>query len=298
QGIYAVLGTAGMFGVELRSEQGQKLSVREGKKVKFVVPAASNATPQNVPLWHFDDNRGYWIEEGEATLVDGSYVGEVSHFSFWNIDVPYPLIELCGSVLSQNEKPITGITLVIDAGGLGVRHGYVDSEGKFCGLVPKDQKLTFKFKKIGCDDIIKEVEVGPFSDNTVIDPIILDVNLQSIEGEVTCENNPVTDGVVVITYGGFPFHTLLDENGRYYYQLYTCNNNEEIEIFAYDRGTYKASTPEKLFITSNTVKDISVCSTVCQIDGNIEDKCSYLEMVIANGSGTVYDFIWSTGDSS
>ena len=297
-GIYAALGTAGMFGVEMRSELGEKLQVRQGKKVRFKIPAESNQKPATIPMWHFDENRGYWIEEGTATLVNGFYVGEVSHFSFWNCDAPFPLIKLSGSVESENGKPLAGISILIEAEGLNGRNGYIDAEGRFCGLVPKNKRLTLIFKRIGCDDVIKEVVVGPFSDNTEIDKIILENPSLSIGGSVLCESSPVPDAIVVIQYKDVFYHTLTDDNGNYFYQFYPCQQENGIRIFAYDPVTFKASSPEEVQVTNGLLHDISICSANCQIDGSIKDKCDYLEMVLANGSGSVYEFLWSTGDSS
>lgn len=297
-GINAVLATAGMFGVELRGENKEKLQVKAGKKVKFAIPALAKNKPETVPLWHFDENRGYWIEEGSAVLEQGQYVGEVSHFSFWNVDVPYPLIELCGSVVSANEKPIFGIQLLIEVEGLGTRHGYVDLYGNFCGLVPKNKKLTIIIKRHGCDDVLKTLEVGPFSDFTILNPIVIDDPSLSLEGFVQCEQTPVKNGVVVMQYGQFTYHTITDENGWYSYQFFKCNNEEEITLFAYDKETYKASSPETFTMIPVTTKNIQICNSTCNIEGEIVDKCEYLEMVLTQGSGSVYSFLWSTGDSS
>lgn len=297
-GINAVLATAGMFGVELRGENKEKLQVKAGKKVKFAIPALAKNKPETVPLWHFDENRGYWIEEGSAVLEQGNYVGEVSHFSFWNVDVPYPLIDLCGNVVTANEKPIFGIQLLIEVEGLGTRHGYVDLYGNFCGLVPKNKKLTIIIKRHGCDDVLKTLEVGPFSDFTILNPIVIDDPTLSLEGFVQCEQTPVKNGVVVMQYGQFTYHTITDENGWYSYQFFKCNNEEDITVFAYDKATYKASNPETFTLTPVTTKNIQICNSICNIEGEIVDKCEYLEMVLTQGSGSVYSFLWSTGDSS
>jgi hypothetical protein len=35
-------------------------------------------------LWSFDEAKGLWKEEGQAIKTGSNYVGDVSHFSFWN----------------------------------------------------------------------------------------------------------------------------------------------------------------------------------------------------------------------
>ena len=69
----------------------------------IVMPVPSeilNSAPATIPLWHFDEDLGSWVEEGQATLVNGEYVGQVSHFSFWNYDVPSNFIHLSGSIFN------------------------------------------------------------------------------------------------------------------------------------------------------------------------------------------------------
>ncbi|MEJ6556759.1 MAG: hypothetical protein QNL41_02590, partial [Flavobacteriaceae bacterium] len=86
-----MLETLGMLAVELRSETGEKLNLSEGTTATISVPLDPEilaSAPNEIPLWYFDEDNGYWIEEGSATLQGTKYVGTVSHFSFWNCDIP------------------------------------------------------------------------------------------------------------------------------------------------------------------------------------------------------------------
>lgn len=68
----------------MQSTNGQKLQIASGKKVKMsnkVPNELLDKAPSTIPLWYFDESLGYWIEKGEAHLVNDSYVGEVGHFS-------------------------------------------------------------------------------------------------------------------------------------------------------------------------------------------------------------------------
>ena len=68
------------------------------------IPVGSTQTssaPAEIPLWYFDETNGVWKEEGKATLQGNEYVGEVSHFTFWNCDISWDLIYLDGSVLLE-----------------------------------------------------------------------------------------------------------------------------------------------------------------------------------------------------
>ena len=63
---------------------------------------------QSIPMWHFDEDQGTWVEEGEATLVNGEYEATLAHFSFWNYDVPSNFIHLSGSVFNGG-VPVQGM---------------------------------------------------------------------------------------------------------------------------------------------------------------------------------------------
>ncbi|MFZ1703157.1 MAG: carboxypeptidase-like regulatory domain-containing protein [Saprospiraceae bacterium] len=295
-GISSVLGTAGMFAVELRDESGQELQIKAGQKVQFKMLALSDNKPTTIPLWYFDENRGYWVEEGSATLNGDFYHGEVGHFSFWNCDAPFPLIEICGSIINQNEIYIPGVTIKARVEGMSTRNGYVDLYGHFCGKFPKGKKITLIIGKSGCDNALKTIEIGPFDTNVVLDPIIIEADSRTIEGKVECNGTPIKDAIVSYNYGGNSFHVLSDETGFYQFFIYTCENITEFSMFAYDPSTYKASIVENLTLTTHLVKDINVCTLGCNIDGSINDLCSYLEMAVTQGSGQ-YVYLWSTGDS-
>ncbi|MBP9098394.1 MAG: carboxypeptidase regulatory-like domain-containing protein, partial [Ferruginibacter sp.] len=90
-GSLKTLTTFGMAAVELTGASGELLQIATGQKATLTmpIPAAilSNA-PATIPLWSFDEAKGLWKEEGQAIKTGNTYVGDVSHFSFWNCDVP------------------------------------------------------------------------------------------------------------------------------------------------------------------------------------------------------------------
>ena len=50
-------------------------------------------------VWGFLERMG--VEEGFATKTGSNYVGEVSHFSWWNCDVPINLVDFCLTVVNK-----------------------------------------------------------------------------------------------------------------------------------------------------------------------------------------------------
>lgn len=82
QSVY--LESAGAFFAEFTDDSGKKYNLAPGQKATISVPAINNES--TVDLWSYDEAKGTWIEEGSASLVDGRFQGEVSHFSAWNFD--------------------------------------------------------------------------------------------------------------------------------------------------------------------------------------------------------------------
>ncbi|HCS19424.1 MAG TPA: hypothetical protein DIW47_02485 [Bacteroidetes bacterium] len=142
-----ILVTYGMVVVELEGASGQKLQPADGKPatLKMKVPASlTSAAPAKIPLWHFDEVKGIWGHEGEATLVDGVYVGTVSHFSFWNCDTPLDYTRLIAKVTSNN-KVIPELSVQIKRPSGERRKGYIDEKGNFGGLIPAGENLEIEF---------------------------------------------------------------------------------------------------------------------------------------------------------
>ena len=67
--------------------------------------------PDSIQLWSLDEERGYWNIEGMAYLENGRYVAEVSHFSFWNVDIGRPVVWVTGNVSNENGLPINNIVV-------------------------------------------------------------------------------------------------------------------------------------------------------------------------------------------
>lgn len=81
----------GMTKVEMTDNSGNKLQLKDGKEAELTFPipeSLKDNTPNQIPLWSFNEKTGLWEEEGLATLQNGVYVGKVKHFSWVNLDWP------------------------------------------------------------------------------------------------------------------------------------------------------------------------------------------------------------------
>lgn len=108
----------GVVNVNLKDTQGNKLYLASGKMatITFPVDPANDPGTLAIPLWYLDEALGIWVQEGQATLTGNTYVGQVSHFTPWNID----------KLLAN---PVYKQVTVVDVDGNVVRHAYVVIEG-------------------------------------------------------------------------------------------------------------------------------------------------------------------------
>lgn len=142
--------TVGVIDVKLTDPAtGAKLDLKKGKTATLTYPEVSTDQDlPSIPLWHYDEKQTIWVKDGNAIRqTDGSYKGEVSHFTLWNLDIPlneyYALLEGC-VIDAKTKKPyvkdnfggqVTGRGSFFSAGG-------ANSEGKFSIKVPFNTPLT------------------------------------------------------------------------------------------------------------------------------------------------------------
>ncbi|HVL02024.1 MAG TPA: carboxypeptidase-like regulatory domain-containing protein, partial [Dongiaceae bacterium] len=73
-GEIAQIQSFGAVDYEFRDQNGDRLQLAEGKTATISIPLASSvdptSAPDTVPLFYFDTQSGFWLEEGSATLTD------------------------------------------------------------------------------------------------------------------------------------------------------------------------------------------------------------------------------------
>jgi len=79
--------SVGAFYAEFTDKNGNEYNLGQGSNAEISIPDDPTGNfPTTVPLWSYNTETGLWVEEGQATLQGDRYVGDVSHFSFWNFD--------------------------------------------------------------------------------------------------------------------------------------------------------------------------------------------------------------------
>jgi hypothetical protein len=110
QGKQVRLGTFGAFNLLPRDAQGQPLTMAPGKHASVslpIQPGQRAAAPATIPLFHYDEETGLWIEDGTLTRSGDAYEGLVTHFSVFNADTVFPGGACVKVLLSGFAMPVT-----------------------------------------------------------------------------------------------------------------------------------------------------------------------------------------------
>jgi uncharacterized protein (TIGR02145 family) len=185
------LRSFGMASIELRDPNMNELQLLPGVTATLIfnIPSALQAeAPQTIDWWSFDETLGYWIREGVAQKQGNSYVGQASHFSWWNLDKPSTFNEFHGTVYSTEGNPVSEAMIKLYSPAAGTLITYTNSAGEFSGRVPRNQLLSLNIHLV-CDTINAWAVV--YSEN------------------IASENNSISDTFTVQLTGYFPITGLV-----------------------------------------------------------------------------------------
>ena len=257
-----MLETLGMLAVELRSDTGEKLNLSEGSEAIISVPLdpeTLSGAPNEIPLWYFDEDNGYWIEEGSATLQGNSYIGTVSHFSFWNCDIPTEYVNICINVSDANNTPLSNILVSIESEFNGTGYGLTNETGDVCGIIPANQvlNLSYFFNGICNNEEIPNTSqtFGPFSQdvnlNVVLDAPEVEEYLETITGVFNkCDGSTVVNGYVEgVIEGGSSFYNIVTD-GVFEINVLSCNENSNLSITGFDYDSLETTGEINYTLTS------------------------------------------------
>ena len=264
------LQSFGMVLIELNDDSGEKLQLAPGKSAIIILPipdAMKANAPATIPLWYFDETKGLWKEEGSAAMHGNNYVGSVSHFSFWNCDMPIKSVKLSITCSDKMGNPLSDKLVTVNSIDNGTRSGYTNNKGTVCGLVPADEVLQMKvFNQ--CGDVINTKSIGPFNVVTHLDNILTaydtndDITLYGTA--VDCTNINITNGYAQVNIGDNYVNVPIT-NGKFKITINRCTNaNDNATLVAYDVANAKQSIVQKINFISNSqdIGQLKVCSDI------------------------------------
>lgn len=290
----AVLETFGMLNVELRGSGGQKLNIANGHTAQITMKIDDSQTttaPSSIPLWHFDEEGGYWKEDGVATKVGSNYVGTVSHFSWWNCDMSNSSILLTFTLADSNGNLLsnTYINLINSAGEHA--NGTTDENGQLSGILPANQTFTVNVyngsltaSSSGCG-IIYSTTIGPYSSDTIVPTIV--VNSPSlVSARVTgtllkCDNSNCMNGYVIVHFG-YQSTLVRVTNGTFDFNIINCSGNLAFTLQGYDYESLQTTgvINYTLVAPATNVGVIKACNTIPEFVSYNYDGQDYFHVVI------------------
>lgn len=311
-----ILETFGMLHVELTGSGGQKLNIASGHtaEISLDIDASQlSSSPTTIPLWSFDEAAGIWKEEGAASKVGNKYVGNVSHFSWWNCDAPFDQCNLTVTVQNNAGAPISNltVTLIRPSQTFGA-NGTTNSAGQVTGIIPANEALTLKVSDF-CGNVIYTSTVGPFatgSSNSLpaINLTATAITTISITGILqTCTNANVTNGIVKLknlnttNYYNQVLQTVT--NGNFSFTTNICGTSQQFELVGEDYTNLQTTNTLTFTATAPTtnIGVINACNAVnefitYQVDSN---PVSYiLSNINAGTSGPAIGLYINTSQNS
>jgi hypothetical protein len=298
----AILETFGMLNVELRGSAGQKLNIKEGHTAEITLRIDDSqlaTAPNTIPLWHFDEEKGYWKEDGVATKVGNKYVGEVSHFSWWNCDAPFPLVTLTVTIVDANGNGISNVGVgLIANGNTWPVMGYTNIDGQISGLVPSNQTIVLNvypdYYSCNSSNIIYTTSIGPFTTNTTLPNIVINNSPTTMSSNVVgnlvkCDNTNVTNGYVILNRtGGYSVSPVT--NGAFSFNEIYCPSNTQFTLKGYDLENLQQtdSIAYNFTVPITNIGNLQACTAVdefisYQIDGNAS---VFLIQQVSGGTST------------
>ena len=242
------LETYGMLSINLFSPSGEELNIDPNTPatIKFKIDfTQTDIAPETINLWYFDEQVGYWKEEGVAVKEGDEYLAEVTHFTWWNCDLPLDFVNLCFSLSPTNDDASSIYYAQINrvSNDQLIFSGQVYSDaGLECGLIPENEEVKISIYGVAGDcfgQLIDEQIFGPFSSDANIDVSFTEeFSSTTITGTVTnCSGIPLTNGYVFIDIDNIFNIT----DGILNFGIQHCSINIEtidVQIYDYDTGLW------------------------------------------------------------
>ena len=302
EGKRVLLVSYGMMAVELESLSGEKLQIKSGAKATLTtaIPAAvQNSAPATIPLWSVDETTGIWKEEGTATRNGAVYVGEVSHFSFWNVDVAQNTVTLSATVKNDEGNPLVNVAVRIKRtteSGVSFAQGYTDSLGQVSGYVPANEPLQLEvLDECGTTFYSQNIPAQTQSVNVgVITVTNTGGSVVTIKGKLlNCSNAPVTNGFAIITFDNKVRYAAANASGDFQTTFTRCASSPStIDIVGVDQASQQQSNSTSVNVTAplTNAGTISACGLSSEefIDYTIDGVNYRISSTVATDSLTAF----------
>lgn len=263
EGSLTTLKSYSMISVELTDDQGQELQIKSGETVEIEFPVdvvLLNNAPTQIPLWSLDEETGLWLEEGMAELVGDEYIGEVSHFSYWNCDIPEDFVfvegNVCNNVNGACEPLAFSEIQVLDELNEVRLVSQTDSDGNFSVFIPRDAMVTIDFISI-CDGVDDQKNIGPFTEDQNLGTVEVSAALSQLQfsAEVfNCDGSLLENGTIILND-----NIIADVSNGIVNKSITVCDESDITAIALNEDFSEVSQLSKLTYSENINTSLQLC---------------------------------------
>ncbi len=218
----------GALTITFVDEEGSKLNLNDGETAQIYIPLSSSQDPvtsqTSIPLFYYDENKGYWIEEGVSTLTeleDGvfAYVGTVSHFTTWNADKRYDRSYVIGCLRDENGARIRGADITINGlDYIGYSYGRSDGNGEFKVAVKPLSLVSVK------------ISYGAIPDTTTITYELDTADVDQETSLLRCSDPDPIGTFSTAELSGNSFNVYFDQLGSIIYHFSANNSGTVADI--------------------------------------------------------------------
>ena len=256
--------TYGMIGADLEDDNGNKLQLSSGIEATITLPLPSSivsSAPSTIPMWHFNETYGRWMQEGSGIKAGNTYTAKVKKFSFWNCDIPFPTVKLSFTAVSTNNLlPLQQMKIRMTAtnGNMTfIEEEYLNFLGYICGKVPANFQIKLEFFN-SCGTVVHTQNIAPLVSNTDLGTINVNPGLSVlVTGNIlNCSNAALTSG-----YLGFSSDSLgtyimpVKPGGNIEFAIPVCNipTNTSYSYQAIDLSSQQLSALDFGVCTGSTI---------------------------------------------
>lgn len=273
-----IMETYGMLHVQLTGASGQNLQIASGHTAEMTVTIDATQTstaPATIPLWSFNETTGIWQEEGSATKVGNAYVGNVSHFSWWNCDAQFPQCLLNVHIQNATALPLSNVTVKLFRQNQNSTSAITDGNGNASGIIPAGENLTMKIYD-ACNNVIMTNNIGPFANNSNNTLPAITIS-QSLSNTITitgtlkdCSGNNVTNGVANLSYASstnyFSNYSTQVTNGSFSFNVLSCASSQQLTFSGADFTNLQTTGDINFTATSPSTNlgNLTVCTAASE----------------------------------
>ena len=295
-----ILETYGMLYATLEDDEGNQLQPDPGltAQLSIDIPTAYQArAPSEIPLWYFDEERGLWIEEGKAIKQGNTYVGTVTHFSWWNIDIPLGnLVTIClqASDVSTGEV-LKNSDILFSSEGIEFGVQTTNDDGKLCVSLPANRVITLQLGTT-CQ-YVSSTDIGPFDearDDVQVELGTNEAGSVTINGDFSdCAGQPLSVDIVTVTRDGRRSAIDVTRDESFSYSVVCPRDKESITFLAFDKTSGNSVVKDFVVDADQLTSqfDLTVCGNAAQniLVGNIngEEVILLIESVKLNPNETI-----------